>query len=132
MLTFWRELHLWTYDISIRPSKHHITIKDSDIIYYSPSSTPTHTNHIRCTQAHILQAPPTTSVIWPGEYIDVPIPNEIEPDNTLAIEPCPAYTKYVQDWPHPHIVEGVAGHVRILNNTGDPKLIRCHKHFCQV
>ena len=113
-------------------SKHQITIKDSDIIHYSPSSTPTHANHIRRTQAHILQALPTTSVIWPGEYVDVPIPNEIEPDTTLAIEPLPDYTTDAQDWPHPHIVEPVAGHVRILNNTGDPKLIPRHEHFCQV
>ena len=121
-----------TNDISIRPSKHQITIQDSNIIYYSPSSTPTHANHIRRTQAHILRAPSTTSVIWPGEYIDVPIPNEIEPDTTLAIEPRPDYTKHTQDWPHPLIVEAVAGHVRILNNTGDPKLIPRHEHFCQV
>ena len=121
-----------TNDISIRPSKHQITIQDSNIIYYSPSSTPTHANHIRRTQAHILRAPSTTSVIWPGEYIDVPIPNEIEPDTTLAIEPRPDYTKHTQDWPHPQIVEAVAGHVRILNNTGDPKLIPRHEHFCQV
>ena len=67
-----------TNDIFIRPSKHQITIQDSNIIYYSPSSTPTHANHIRRAQAHILRAPSTTSVIWPGEYIDVPISNEIE------------------------------------------------------
>ena len=71
-----------TNDISIRPSKHQITIQDSNIIYYSPSSTPTHANYIRRAQAHILRAPSTTSVIWPGEYIDVPIPNKIEFETT--------------------------------------------------
>ena len=52
--------------------------------------------------------------------------------NSKPPEPRPDYTKHTLDWPHSQIVEAVAGNVRNLNNTGDPKLIPRHEHFCQV
>ena len=60
------------------------------------------------------------------------IPDEIDPDITLAIEPRPDYSRLVRDWPHPHILEAVAGKVRILNDTNEPQNISRHEHFCQI
>ena len=45
----------------------------------------------------------------------MPIPNDLEPDISLALEPRPVYSKRNKNWPRPHIVEAVAGRVRILN-----------------
>ena len=75
-------------DISIRPSKQQITIKGTDVTHYN-TYLPNRKEHlVRRTQAHILQAPPTPTVISPSVYLEIPIPREIDPDSTLAVEPC--------------------------------------------
>ncbi len=119
-------------DVSIRPSKQQITIQGTDVTYYNAACSDSKENRIRRTQAHVLRAPPTSSVIWPGEYLEISIPSTIDPDTTLAIEPRPDYSKSVRDWPHPHILEAVAGRVRIVNDTKEPQNISRHEHFCQV
>ncbi len=119
-------------DVSIRPSKQQITIQGTDVTYYNAACSDSKENRIRRTQAHVLRAPPTSSVIWPGEYLEISIPSTIDPDTTLAIEPRPDYSKSVRDWPHPHILEAVAGRVRIVNDTKEPQSISRHEHFCQV
>jgi hypothetical protein len=57
---------------------------------------------------------------------------KFDPDSTLAVEPRPDCAKSVSDWPRPHILEAVAGRVRILNDTPIVKNISRHEHFCQV
>lgn len=121
-----------TNDISIRPFTQQIIINGSDTTYYHPTTPTSDDNHIRPTQAHILPASRTSSVIWPGEYLKISIPSEIDPDTTLAIEPRPDYSKTVHDWPRPHILEAVAGQIRILNATAEPKTISRYEHFFQV
>ena len=64
-----------------------------------------------------MRAPAVASVIWPGEYLEMSIPKELEPDISLALEPRPDYTKHDKNWPRPRILEAVAGRVRILNDT---------------
>ena len=121
-----------TNDISIRPSKQQITIKGTDVTHYN-THLPNRKEHlVRCTQAYVHRAPPTPTVIWAGEYLEIPIPREIDPDSTLAVEPRPDCAKSVSDWPRPHILEAVAGRVRILNDTSIVKNISRHEHFCQV
>ena len=121
-----------TNDISIRPAMQQITIKGTSVTYYSPTSSDSHHHHVRRTQAHLLRAPAVASVIWPGEYLEMSIPKELEPDISLALEPRPDYTKHDKNWPRPHILEAVAGRVRILNDSTEPKTIARHEHFCQV
>ena len=109
-----------TNDISIRPAMQQITIKGMSETYYSPTSSDSHHHHVRRTHAHLLRAPAVASVIWPGEYLQMSIPKELEPDISLALEPCPNYTKHNKNWPRP------------LNDTTEPKTIARHEHFCQV
>jgi hypothetical protein len=121
-----------TNDISIRPSEQQITIKGTDVTNYNTYLPNRKDQLVRRTQAHVLRAPPTPTVIWPGEYLEIPIPLEIDPDSTLAVEPRPDCAKSVTNWPRPHILEAVAGRVRILNDTSVVKNISRHEHFCQV
>ncbi|CAB3998268.1 Retrovirus-related Pol poly from transposon opus [Paramuricea clavata] len=89
-----------TNDISIRPSKQQITIKGTDVTHYN-THLPNRKEHlVRRTQAYVLQAPPTPTVIWPGAYLEIPIPREIDPDSTLAVEPRPDCAK---SHPVPHV-----------------------------
>ena len=66
-----------------------ITIKGTSVTYYSPTSSDSHHHHVRRTQAHLLRAPAVASVIWPGEYLEMSIPKELEPDISLALQPHP-------------------------------------------
>ena len=119
-------------DVSVRPSRHQISIQDSLFTYSGADDLDTAHNRVRRTQSHVLRAPPASTVVWPGDYLELELPAHIEPDATLAIEPRPDCSKSVQGWPNPHIIEAVAGKVRILNTTSQPKRISSHEHFCQV
>ena len=90
-----------TNDISVRPSRQQITIKDSNVIYYGSESLESTENHIRPTQALVIRAPSSPTVVCPGDYLELDIPADINPDTTLAIELCSDYSKAVRDWPRP-------------------------------
>ena len=119
-------------DISVRPAKQQISIQGTHVSYYGDDAPEASPNHIRRTQARVLRAPPISTVVWPGDYLEVDLPPDIQPDATLAIEPRPDYSKRRRDWPTPHIVQAVAGQVRILNATNKPQQVARNEHFCQV
>ena len=117
-------------DISIRPAQHQVSIQGAIVTYATNASQVAH-NSIRRTQAQVLRAPLST-VVWPGDYIEVQLPIDMEPNGVFSIEARPDCTKSPMLWPHPHITEAVAGHVRILNDTKHPQRLGRHQHFCQV
>jgi len=52
---------------------------------FTGSTTDTKGEHIR--RACILRAPPTTTTVWPGVYIEIPVPDDyILEDELFAIE----------------------------------------------
>ncbi|MCG7876681.1 MAG: RNase H-like domain-containing protein [Candidatus Thiodiazotropha endolucinida] len=120
-----------TNDISLRPSKQQIIIGDSQIVRYGPSTQETPFNRVRRTQAVVLRSP-TTSVIWPGEFFEMDIPEDFGLDCTLSIEARPDCAVNTHNWPTPHIIEAVDGKVRIINESEEGQLVKKHEHFCQV
>ena len=106
-----------TNDNSVRPAKQQILIGDTNIVHYgtSPSDSP---NRVRRTQAYILK-PEATAVIWPGSYLELALPSDLQPECTLTIE---SRTDNLNNWPQPSIIEAVSGKVRIPNNTDEPCL----------
>ena len=119
-----------TNDISVRPTKQQILIGDTNIVHCgtSPSDSP---NRVRRTQAYILQ-PEATSVIWPGSYLELALPSDLQPECTLAIESRTENVKFLNNWLPPSIIEAVSGKVRIPNNTDEPLSLRKNELFCQV
>ncbi|CAC5417171.1 unnamed protein product [Mytilus coruscus] len=85
---------------------------------------------VRRTQAFLIRAPSTSSVVWPGCYGEYDIPSEIESDCILAIEPHTDASR-TKDWPSQHIAQS-AGKIRIVNNTSVPQFIQRNEHFCRV
>ena len=80
----------------------------------------------------VLRAPSPTSVVWPGHFLELDLPDRIPPDSILAIEPRRDCSKSTGDWPPPSIVEAVARKICIPNETHQPKRIPRHDHLCQV
>ena len=127
-----------TNDISVRPAKGQVLIQDNEILAYNPESNASSQAHaVRRTQSYVLRSSAPTTVILPGEYLELDIPPNLYPERTLAIEPrtdAPSNncSKVSQLWPQNHIVEAVANRVRILNNTPKPRTVRRHEHLCQA
>ena len=115
-----------TNDISVRPSKQQITIKGIENLQYGCPKTEQEYHAVRRAQSYILRAPPHSSVVWPGEFLEVNLPSDIDLDSTLAIEPRIGSVKpqMTTSWPEPFIVEAVGGKVRLVNSSIEPQFIQ--------
>ena len=71
----------------------------------------------------VLRAPSPSSVVWPGHFLELDLPDRIPPDSILAIEPRRDCSKSTGDRPPLSIVEAVARKIRIPNETHQPKRI---------
>lgn len=123
-------------DITIRPARNQIILADSTVITYGSEkrSRP----HHRVRRAHVLRGPATTTTVWPGAYLEVPLPEDLpEQDSMFALEPridspLGRSRSPTKSWPSPNIIQSVAGKVRIPNNTGEPLVIKKHEQFGQI
>ena len=106
-LTFTREGHEFTFEglivtnldvdalagtpfmeennISVRPAKRQVIIGDGPI-YSHGSQHPTAVSSA-ARRAIVLRSPPTSSTIWPGEFMEVELPADSPPDSEYALEP---------------------------------------------
>lgn len=122
-------------DIAVRPAQHEVIIAGSDVVSYgSPNSIPKYHAVRFC---HLLRAPPTTTTIWPGGYLEIDLPTDVPSDTPLAVEPrtdslsCRS-VKSAHAWPQPRIFETVGHKLRLVNNFNEPILIKKNDHLCQA
>ena len=122
-------------DVSVRPAKRQVQVGEDLVIQYGSRISGDTKSHV-VRRAHVLRAPRTPTVLWPGEFVEVALPDEIASCETLALEPrvTERNTMHMADplWPQPSLVSSVAGRVRIPNLTREPQVIRRHEHFCQA
>ena len=111
-------------DISVRPAKKLVQIGDNDIYYYSNSHNNTKVKSIRRACQVLRTQAPTT--LWPGDYIELEVPDDMCTKKEVAIEPRSG------DWPEPCIIEHVARKVRLVNNTNDPLKLKKNDHVANV
>lgn len=124
-------------DISLRPAKKQILIQNTDVVKYDTGPNCTTYHNVCRAKAFVLHAPSTSTVVWPGEYIELDVPEEIRSDNILAIEArsdSSSTRNLVSShmWPKPHIIESVGNKIRLYNATDRPKSLNRHEHFCQI
>lgn len=74
-------------DISVRPAKRLITLADGAAFPYGSVDTQPIGNTVRRTI--VLRAPPTSTTIWPGEFIEICLPPDAPPDSIYVVEPRP-------------------------------------------
>ncbi|RLC16966.1 MAG: hypothetical protein DRI57_10490 [Deltaproteobacteria bacterium] len=122
-------------DISIRTAKHHVILSDGTIYPYCSSGVTSSPHAVRRTCAQVVRAPSTSTTIWPGEYMEVQVPDEVSDELSFALEPridSSVCRKSKELWPSPAVVHNVGGKLRIPNSTNQPKLLQRGEHFCQV
>ena len=124
-----------TNDIAVRPARREVLIGD-DLVYKYGSTTPKGPNPV-ARRAFVLRAPSPSKTIWPGEYLELKLPDDVEPDAEYAIEPrmdAPSVRKLKQTriWPCPSVLSSVASKIRIPNLTSEPHTLKRNEHFCQV
>ena len=89
-------------------------------------------------RATILPAPPSASTIWPGEFIEVDIPEASYcGDGDFALEPRrdrnhTQHTTNPPEWPLPDIVTSIFGHIRIHNPLSHPVTLKRNENFAQI
>lgn len=120
-----------TNDVSVRPAKCLITIKEQESFYYGKSNKSNNTHSIR--RAHILRSPSATTTLWPGEFLELSIPEEITPDSLIAIEPHYNTDNYKSNnWLKSDIVSSVGGFVRLVNSTNESYTLKRNSHLCHI
>lgn len=123
-----------TNDISVRPSKQHVILGDKNICNYALTPKESGALNVRRTQAYVLRAPPLQTTAWPGEFLELTVPDEIS--DLCALEPCmdtPSSRHHPhQLWPQPDIIRRVGNKIRIPNNSNEPRVLNGNEHFCQV
>ena len=122
-------------DIAVRPAKRQVILGDGTIHNYGSQQLVTINSTAR--RAIVLRSPPTSTTIWPGEFLELGLPNDAPPDSVYALEPrtdAPSVRKLTasQLWPQPTMVSSVAGKIRIPNLTPEPHFLKRNEHFCQV
>ncbi len=116
-------------DISIKFAHSQIIIGDRTLLTYGSQSKLAHSS-IRRTQ--LVRAPAESSVIWPGDYIDIPIPDTLC-DSELVIEPRFDNTKSTaHQWILPDVIEAVGSNIRLVNSSNQPQKLLKNEQFCQV
>ncbi|XP_066017570.1 uncharacterized protein [Pocillopora verrucosa] len=93
--------------------------------------------HATARRAFVLRAPAPSQTVWPGEFMEVRLPDDTPSDSEYALEPridAPSAhnLKPSQLWPQPGVVSSVARAIRIPNLSSVPRTLKRHEHFCQV
>ena len=113
-------------DIVPRCSNKTIILRDGSIIKYHPI-TKSCDSTIR--KSSLIRAP-ETQTIWPGEFIELDVPEESSGCSEIALEP--RSLKGSHSWVEPAIIKSISGKIRIPNLTDDPQIIRKHDHLAQL
>ena len=90
-----------------------------------------------CDVRNVTRASSSTTVLWPGDYVELEVPPDLGEEHVLALQPrtdtpVPKYTKTTSIWPEPQILEAVGAKVRLVNSSQEPKLIDRRKHLSQI
>jgi hypothetical protein len=81
------------------------------------------------SSALVLRTPPSSTTVWPGEFVEIELPGYAPADTEYALEPridAPSVKRLTasQLWPCPNIVSSVAGRIRIPNLSSDPRSLK--------
>ena len=109
-----------TNNIGLLPAENQILINDGTYYTHNTESKSENASRKVChTNVYLIRTPPVTTTIWPGDFIEVPIPPELNEKTELAI--VPRYHKMLKAsnaWPTPEYITPV---VRKIIQYSTPK-----------
>ena len=122
-------------EIAVRPAKRKVLLGNGSVYTYGSKSPPSPLPPVR--RAFVLRAPAPSKTVWPGEFLEVQLPDDAPPDSEYALEPrtnAPSShsLKPSQLWPPPSVVSSVARAIRISNLSTEPRTLKRPEHFCEV
>lgn len=123
---------MFVNDISVRPAIQQISIGDHEPFKYGNHEPNNDSHAIRRTHSCTLRAPPIATTLWPGEFLEMCVPDVIDPDSNIAIQPHFNNSSHVNNWPSPCIVNTVDRVIRLVNESNDPLRINKNEHVCQI
>lgn len=116
-------------DVAIRPAKREIILGDGTTYHYGSTNNVNANHSVRCV---VLRAPPATTTVWPGDFIELKLPEDSPPDSEYAVEPHFVAPNEKSVWPPPQITHSVAGKIRIPNLTKEPRRVQRNEHVCSI
>ena len=121
--------------IAVPPAKRLIALADGSSFTYGSSDDRSTQKAAR--RAVVPRAPATSTTLWPGDYIEPELPQDLPPKSLHALEPHSDIPKVhlvttSELLPPPGIISSVAGRIRIPNLSCQPIQLKRHEHFCQV
>ena len=121
--------------IAVPPAKRLIALADGSSFTYGSSDDRSTQKAAR--RAVVPRAPATSTTLWPGDYIEPELPQDLPPKSLHALEPHSDIPQVhlvttSELLPPPGIISSVAGRIRIPNLSCQPIQLKRHEHFCQV
>ena len=122
-------------DIAVHPAKRLITLADGSSFAYGSSDD--RSTQQAAHRAVLLHAPATSTTLWPGDCIELELPQGLPSDSLHALEsrsdiPQVHLVATSELWLPHGIISSVAGRIPIPNLSGEPIKLKRHEHFCQV
>ena len=119
-------------DIGVRSAKKQIIIKGKDIIPYLSATSNSNKSATRRVTPIVCRAPPHSTTIFPGECIELPVPANYTA-STVCLEPRhDSQSNTAGIWPPVQLMDVVAEHIQIKNDTSEPICVKRNDHFCQI
>ena len=111
-------------DVAVQPAKREVLLGNRSTYRYGSQAPPSPPTTVH--RAFVLRAPTPSKTLWPGEFLEVPLPDDAAPDSEYALEPrtdTPSLRnlKPSQLWPQPGIISNVVGnlHTKPVNRTSN-------------
>ena len=76
-----------------------------------------------------------STTIWPGEFLELDVPNDFTEGEPIAVEPHILHPKSkspIRNWPKPDILKSVDGKIRLINDTSSPQRVTRNGHICDI
>ena len=74
-----------TNDVAVRPAKRQVILSNGSAYTYGSVQSQASTAAAR--RALVLRAPPTSTTVWPGEFVEIELPGDVPADTEYALEP---------------------------------------------
>ena len=114
-------------DIAVRPARKLIVIQGQELVPYNDEKQAKPSARI------IRSSPSTSTIVLPGEFVELQTPADIGPDEELLVEPrYDTLKKGMPQWLQPQVVKSVDHTIRLENVTANPVKIPKNSHVCQV